>query len=774
MKRTTILTAIVLASGVAVFAQDAPMAKDFQTGEVTVGVGQNDVDNNSSKYLEYREIPNGVVAPYLRLFGQKDNFRYELLGGNVQQRDAFYRLKLGNEKWRLEGNYVAIPHNFGNDGHTLLQNTDPAVWQLSDTTQAAYQSALEAQFKLDKNKINYTFLNNLVSPGLAAANEVDLGLDRQRGNLVFRLTPDKPLDIRLTYFHEKRSGDRSNSGTSFGFSNVVELPEFVQYVTQDIGATAQYEGSWGVARAAIRYNWFENSANSFAWDNPFRVTDSTDSSAYQAPGSGSVNGPSFGRMALPPDNDAFTGSAGATLKFSHNTRLSADVSIGSWKQNSTPFIPYTTNTAIQLPDTTVAATDAAALPARQLDGKADVTSFNAAFTSTPADKLHVTAHFRRYDLDNKTGRISFPYYIRFDAAFEDIPRITVPYGFTNTLFDATVGYDLGDVTLEGGYRNTGFDRTFRETEKTKENAFTVAANWRGKDWAIVRASYEHGNRDFDGLEIERSEDASFQQPGAPTNLLATDPGTPQIGGGTLCAPGTVCNLRYDQAKRKFDRFLGHVELTPTDKVTVGLAYVTTKYNYDESTYGLTESKYDSFTVDADYTPSAKWNVYAFYTYEKNRDAQRGRQSGSSVSTNPLDDWTSDVNDKGNTVGGGFHYAIVPDKWTFDFGGHYQKVDGNNAIGVFPGGVPYNNRVSLGGAQSLPLYDDTKITSLNASLRYQFAKKWSAGLSGWFEDYTIKDSNTAGLLNYVPGSFFLAANDGDYQAKWAYLYLTYRW
>jgi MtrB/PioB family decaheme-associated outer membrane protein len=632
---------------------------------------------------------------------------------------------------------------------------------------------LEAQFKTDPSKINYTFLNNLVTPGLAAANEVDLGLDRQRGNLVFRLTPDKPVDIRLTYFHEKRSGDRSASGTSFGFGNVVELPEFVQYVTQDIGASAQYEGSWGVARAALRYNWFESAQSAFSWDNPFRVTDSIDTSS--APGSGSVGGPSFGRMGLPPDNDAFTGSAGTTLRFAHQTRLSADVSIGSWKQNSTPFIPYTTNTAITIPGAPAAPTDPAALPAQHLDGKADVTSFSVAFSSIPADKLHVTAHFRRYDLDNKTGRISFPLgYVRFDSVWEDVPRITVPYGFTNKLFDVTVGYDIGDLTVEGGYKNTGFDRTFRETEKTTENGFNLAANWHGKDWAVLRASYEHGNRDFDGLEIARSEEASFLDPGTPTNLLAIDPATPQTGGGTLCAPGTVCNLRYDQAKRKFDRFLAHVELIPTDKVTVGLAYSTTKYNYDESTYGLTESKYDSFTVDADYTPSARWNVYAFYTYEKNRDAQRGRQSGSSVSTQPLDDWTSEVNDKGNTVGGGFHVAIVPDKWLFDFTGHYQKVDGDNAIGVFPGGVPYNNRVNVGGAQSLPLYDDTKITSLNASLRYQFAKKWAAGISGWFEDYNLDDSNTASLQNYVPSSFFLAANDGDYQAKWAYLYLTYRW
>ena len=58
-------------------------------------------------------------------------------------------------------------------------------------------------------------------------------------------------------------------------------------------------------------------------------------------------------------------------------RISADVSIGSWKQDSTPFIPYTTNTAVRIPGTTLLPTDTGSLPAQRLDGKADVTSLSA-------------------------------------------------------------------------------------------------------------------------------------------------------------------------------------------------------------------------------------------------------------------------------------------------------------------------------------------------------------------------------------------------------------
>ena len=47
------------------------------------------------------------------------------------------------------------------------------------------------------------------------------------------------------------------------------------------------------------------------------------------------------------------------------------------------------------------------------------------------------------------------------------------------------------------------------------------------------------------------------------------------------------------------------------------------------------------------------------------------------------------------------------------------------------------------------------------------------LGGFVEDYEIKDVATNGLTNYVPASFFLAANDGDYTAKVAYVRFTYR-
>ncbi|HEX6739163.1 MAG TPA: MtrB/PioB family outer membrane beta-barrel protein [Vicinamibacteria bacterium] len=776
-KRAIVLGIVLLAAGAQ--AQE-PAGETFQFGEIHLGVMQTDSNTLSSKFMEYREVPDGVVVPAFRLKGAHGGVWYEAFGGNVQQTDQYYGLRLGKESFRVEGLYNRIPHNFGNAGHTLLERTGEGVWVLSDTLQRSFQNTLTTQFDCTglttaqctakRNQINFTFLNNLVTPSLTAANSVDLRLERERGQLSLRLTPKGPVDVRLSYFRERRVGDRAASGTSFGFGNVVELPEPLHYLTQDFGADAEYEARWGLLRAGLHVNRFENRLETLAFDNPFRITDSTDASAYQAPGSASVAGPVFGLMALPPDNEAITGTVGATFKLPSRTRLSANVSVGRWTQDKSPFIPYTTNTSVLGEDNaggTFPATDPSRLPARQLDGKMDVTSLSFNLSSRPTPELSFTARFRNYDLGNDTPRLQFPGYVRFDGVWEEIPRISVPYAYRNRRLDASVAYDFGQVSLEGGFRHTSMARHFRETEDTSENAVSVAADLRAAGWAVLRASYERAKRDFEGLEIELSEEASFQVPGAPANLLAVEPST-------VCPAGRVCNLRFDQAKKDVDRIGANLQLTPWGNTTVALGYLRTKDDYTETTFGLVSAQYDTLSAEVDYAPSAKVNLFGYFTHEKIADFQRGRQSGGTVSTNPLDDWTSNVDDKADSFGGGANFVLRPDKWFLDLSGRYQKVNGNNDLSSPTGGAPFAARTAIGGVQDLPFYDDTKITTLQAELRYQFAKSWSATVGGWFEDYEIRDSNTQELLNYVPGSFFLAAQDGDYQAKVGYFRLSYRW
>ena len=294
------------------------------------------------------------------------------------------------------------------------------------------------------------------------------------------------------------------------------------------------------------------------------------------------------------------------------------------------------------------------------------------------------------------------------------------------------------MTVEGGYRYLKWNREFRDTRETTENTFIAAADVRFLGWAQLRASYEKGSRDRSHYDTEVSEDASFTDPGPLANL-------PEL-------------RRFDQAEKDIDRFNGLLQLTPFDDLSVSLSYL---YGHDDFSrepivaasglrYGLLDVKNRSFTAEADYSPGERWSVYGFYTLDKISNLQRGRQSGASPSTNPLDDWTSDVDDEVDTFGGGATIGVLPEKLEFRGSVRYQRVDGNTTC-----------RARRAGTTSHPIatYDDTKIWTSRRD-RVPLAKFWSLASAAGSRllTRTLETASRTTFRIVLP-----AANDGPYQA-----------
>jgi hypothetical protein len=765
MKRI-VMTLTFVALALPVAAQEAP---DFAVGEITLGLWQRETPT-SSKFLEYRDIPQGAVLPFFQFKGRKGDYNYDFFGYGVTQSDQRYYGIFQGKNWKFEGSYVGVPHNFGNSGRSLLSPTnarDQTEWRMSPDLRATFQSAIET----GPGVRSYDFLFDLQQPSMdAQPANIDIRLQRNRTNLAFSFFPEgSSFDVAVTYFHERRTGTRTNNGISFGFFNVIELPEPLKYITQDFGVNAIFRGDWGSAFAGFNLNDFQNQFNTFAWDNPWRATDSTDPRAYLGP-TLTPNGPATGLAGLPPSNQAWNVKAGTTLKFGRSTRLTADGQVGQWKQDEQPFIGWTTNTAIFLPDGQQAIS--APLPANNLNGKIDVLALNGYFTSRLTSNLRLNARYRLYENDNKTPRIPFEGYVRFDAVWEEIPRITVPFGFKSNLFDTYLTFDAGRVLgLEVGYKYNKIDREFRETEHTTDNTFRAAADIRFGS-GILRGLYEFGDRDFDDYRPVEGEEHSFLAPGQPANQ-------------------TVLR-RYDQNKRDRTRFGAQLQVSPgSGVVTLGASYFFNKDEYENGpvscnadfhgdgdvgdsaefcpgglsgTLGLEEAKYETFNVDLDFTPTEDVTVYGFYSREDITNFQDGRQSGGSLTFDPASNWTSSVDDKVDSVGAGVRWAFVPDTWYLHLFYRYQKVDGNNA---FTAGA------NLRDPQDITDYDDTKLSFFAANLKWQFTDNWAVGLGGFFEDYEINDSQTGSILNYMPGSFFLVADDFGYDAWVGWLNLTYR-
>ena len=198
---------------------------------------QRDSDTDSSKFLEYRDIPQGGGAAVPALRGQEGR---PPLGSAGRGRHP-------------EGPALLLPLREGaagsSGGTTRASPTTSATaaracsgpWArtnggLSNTVQQAYQNAIvavrpTARSTTTASRASASRLPHLLQPALApgldaAPANIDLKLTRGRSNLVAGLHPrEGSFELGLTYMHERRSGTRAANGTSFGFGNVVETPE---------------------------------------------------------------------------------------------------------------------------------------------------------------------------------------------------------------------------------------------------------------------------------------------------------------------------------------------------------------------------------------------------------------------------------------------------------------------------------------------------------------------------------------------------------------------
>lgn len=747
--RLALLVAATLLVGAPAHAQQSDDEKtDFETGNVTLAV-QQVPDVESSKFQEYRDVVKGVSMPEFRLFGRNKTLRFDLRGQNVQQLDERYTGTFKTDWFGVVADYNSIVHRIGNNGRTFLTEQGRGEWRMSDTLQSAIQNIWETT--PTASRVFTTFVQPLFQPVLDAGTTVDVQVVRERTSVVADLARNKPYSFTLNYNREQRHG--SGGLSSNYLSYVTETPQVTEYLTQDAGIAAALDKPWGNVRGTLHYNWYRDQVKALLFDSPFRVTDALTATVGTGAAATSVGGPASGRMINPPDNQATSGAFGATIKLAKNTRVTGDVSMSRMTQNDQLF-PYITNTAVVTP---FAAASTSTLPTQSLNGQIDTTGIVLALTSKPVQPLKLALRFRRYDLDNKTPRITFPGIGSWDRSISTTARITVPYGYTSDRLDATVGYDLKLVTLEGGLRRTTIDRTFREVEQTAENAGSVAVVMHlMENAANLRAMYERASRDYSGLDIERSEDASLVV--LPTGLSSN----------ALNRDGS---LRFDSSKRTTDRAGLIVDISPVPMTTFAFTYLKNKDTYKETKYGLQDATYDTYTGEATVSPGEQWNVTGYYSREKNGS----HQVNNGTSNFPtIDDFIVRLSDDVDTAGVNGTVSLVPSRATLNLAARYQKLEGQANFTTNPGSTYQLARASMGGVQDIPNADNATITRLDASVDCTLTKKVLLTFGTWYEKYAFSDVDTLGLQNIYPGSFFLALNDGSYKATVGYVRLAYHW
>ncbi len=762
MKMSAFVAMGILMAASTAAAQNAPTTTG---GQVTIGArGMEDV--LSSKFTEYRELPTGVSIPYVNLFATNKTFDFNLTGYNVQQSDQRFLGSLKALGMGLKFDYNQTPHNMGNDGRSIFNESAPGVWTMSASQRQALQTAVTSVASAART---YDFYSALLAPTFESANRVDLSGVRKTGNFALSLGKRLPFDVTLSYRNELKEGYRGVSGGNIrGIVNPsYEVAAPLDEVTHDFGVRAAKSFKSGNLYASINRNLYNNRAETIMLDNPFQ--------AFDAPIASGVGGPSRDRFVMAPDNEATTSSAGFLLKLRKQTRISGSFTLSSRTQDA-PFYPYTASAAINTP-AGLNAGSSAALAQQSYGGEVNTTSYNLSFSSKPFDGFIVRAAYRVYDLTDNSNK----WIIKGDMSAPQSNWNTVtatadsPFGHaTANIYDtktarysASATYDYKALTLEGQIRGGQLERTHREAEKGTESGMGLTAMYHVSDWLGVRGTYDLNKRTADGH--------------------------------------TLYGFQMDEAAFENTRTGVDIEVTPTEGLDLSVAYFRRDVQYVDrpnriaivsgapaagavaipnSPSGLLETTYDSYTGELNYAPNARLSFGGYYTYEKNLATNQWSTTNSATATvnklglnNLLNHVATDAT---STFGANLSFQLVPEKATVLFNATHQKVDGLLDITANETGTFYTpGRTGLipagqGGAADIDEWDDTELTTLSAQIDCTMAKNLTFSTGYMFEKFDYKDAmNSSTKLMPAHVYIFMKPNAGAYDANIVFAKLTFK-
>ena len=230
----------------------------------------------------------------------------------------------------------------------------------------------------------------------------DLELARKKGRARFDLTLPANWKAFASYTRERRDGSRP-FGAVFGGGGGggnVEIPESIDYNTQDVLAGLQFANALTNVSLQAAASFFENDIDTMMFQNPLFITTNTIAG---------VPATTFtqGQFDLYPSNDYYNvkGEFARKLPKFLKSRVTGVVSLARSQQNDNliPWAiePLTGGTINGVPTANVWNTTAS-LSRLSADARIDTTLVDVGIILNPARALAVKGKVRYFDTDNST------------------------------------------------------------------------------------------------------------------------------------------------------------------------------------------------------------------------------------------------------------------------------------------------------------------------------------------------------------------------------------
>jgi len=777
MKKTYALVSLLLLAPVVAQAQEEGTIET--AGEITVGIRQGDVDTDSSKFNEYRDIDDGFYLDNLWFwaldpsYGRFLNFQ----GDHLLKDDQSIRFEIGGyNSWNFVIDRNEIPHNLSNKAMTPFFHqgngilTLPSTAPIPNTFLAPTAAQAAAGALRDNDAVTASWLSTTL-------HKTDLGTQRDKTGATLSLTPFQDFKFRLSLTDERKDGTNLTYGPIGDRpprTLNVQLAEPIDYKTQEIKFEAEYNQPVYQALFTYLLSGFENDIDTLRWQNPYVADINGDGFDSW---NGTHNIASFGQRALAPDNRYQNASLALGFDLPMASRLNTTVAYGIMDQDET-LLPYSSSNL----GSASAFSSTARLPRTNSDTEINTTLFNADYSINPIERLNLRAFVRYYDLDNDTPESNWRYITsdtvgavagvgNANGSYKN-SRVNLAYAFDQMNYGLESSYNLPfwRTALGLGVEREDIDRDYREAN-TEENIFKGSVRTRPIDWLTLRAKYLYGDRDGDDYNNNVTAQSYWYTTG-------TDLDNPKF---------TFSNhpdmRKFDVSDRERDQFDLAASFMPMEMMDVTASYRYRNDDYDSNVastqpllgnplaspadqvaatpgdqLGLLESESHRYGLDGSYAPTDQLTLNAFGSRETIEATQRGLEHNennklnptvASLATSELGPWTREASqwmavtdDRTNTIGVGAGYELIPGilRLASDYSYSQGKVDIDYS--GFGTQSSLNPSLTLADTYQFAFRDPETVThkqyNFNASLEYKFVKNLVAGVHYIYDRYKVSD------------------------------------
>lgn len=457
-------------------------------------------NESRAKFEEYGNI-NSFWFDHLFFSAVTTDYRRytDFYASHIGNNDQYYRVQFGETgKQYLTLEWDQIPHLFSTTAQSLfggsktfltapdLSATCPANGPATTPAAVACAAAITANL-----------------------HTMNLGIQRDKGTVTYRSTPDDKTEFKVEYSHERRWGNQEQGITSGRVvagggvgpgATAFQVPMPIADTTQDARASYQYTGTspWGMkftGNAQYSVSIFRNDFAMFDIQNPFLPA-----------GPGNATPGYLNQFSLAPDNMAqsFTGTVGAELPA--KSRYMGTFSYTSMRQND-PFMAQTSSANIYGFGGGIVPVNAVNMPPPprgSLDGKVDTMLFNNVLTTQITPDLKSKLSYRYYSYDNNTPPLLMSQWVIGDtanactASQSYCPHVTQFSSSTKQNAGADLTWRASSWLTTGiNYGWENIDYTLANAKATNENSGKVFADAKPTDWLTVRTSYLYAVRNSD-------------------------------------------------------------------------------------------------------------------------------------------------------------------------------------------------------------------------------------------------------------------------------------